>query len=88
VARGGDPIAEDPVNLTARKSQQPCQRAISGLLPPLSEQMKDEEQRCRFCPSGRFQREVIFDLFEEQRQHLDTLSRCSLQNASLGRPSA
>ena len=32
-----------------------------------------------FRPSGRFQREVGFNLLDEEGQHLDTLGRCSLQ---------
>jgi hypothetical protein len=49
VARGGDPIAEDPVNLTARKSQKAYQRSISGFFPPFPEQVKKKNSGVGFA---------------------------------------
>jgi len=79
VARCCDPVPKDRIYVTARKSQQTRQRPISDLFSPVAEQMKDEEERCRLCPSGRCQREVVFDLFEEQWDHLAALGGCSPQ---------
>jgi hypothetical protein len=43
MARGGDPIPKDLIDYTTGKSQQTSQGPISGLFPPFSEQMKNEE---------------------------------------------
>ena len=79
VTRGGDPITEDRIDLVAGNPHQTCQGPIRDLFLPLPEEVEDEEKRRRLRPSGRFQREVGFNLLDEEGQHLDTLSRCSLQ---------
>ena len=89
MARCGDPIAKDRIYVTARKSQQTSQGPISGLLPPLAEEVENEEERRRFGLCTRVEGKEIFDLLDEQRNHLGPLGRCRLAfSACFGRPSA
>jgi len=79
MARGGNGVTEDPIDFSARKSQQTCQRPISGLLLPLAEEVENEKQRCRLCPCTRVEGKEMLDLLDEQGNHFDTLVRCSLE---------
>jgi hypothetical protein len=79
MARRGDPVAKDRIYVTARKSQQARQGPVSGFLPPLAEEVENEEERCRFGPCFRVEGKESFDLLDEQRNHLGPLGRCRLQ---------
>jgi hypothetical protein len=74
-----DPVPEDCIYVTARKSQQTSQGPISGLLAPLAEEVENEEERCRFGPCTRVEGKEMLDLLDEQGNHFDTLVRCSLE---------
>jgi len=79
MTRRSDAVPEDPVNFGAREAHQAGQWSISGFLPPLTEQMKDEEQGRRLLPCRRFQRKESFDLLDEEGQHFLALGSRSLQ---------
>src|SRR5260370_4831898 len=68
VTGGGDPIPKDRIDFTARKSQQTSQGPISGLFPPLTEQVKNEKQRRRLVPCTRVEGKETFDLLDDHEQ--------------------
>jgi hypothetical protein len=75
----GDAVPEKRIDFTTGKSEQTSQGPISGLLPPLAEQMEDEEQWRPFGPCFRVEGKEGFDLLDEQRNHLGLLGGCRLQ---------
>ena len=79
VAGLGCRISQDRTGFVSGTPKQTRQRSVGCPLPPLPEQMKDEEERRRVLPCGRFLTEVFLDHPEELRQQFGALRRGRLQ---------
>jgi len=58
VAGARDADAKDRVQFVFPTPEQSCQWSVGGFLPPLAEQMEDEEQRRRLCPVRRVEGQI------------------------------
>jgi len=80
--------AKDRVQFVFPTPEQSCQWSVGGFLPPLAEQMEDEEQRRRLCPVRRVEGQIRNRFSFRKAGTISARCADAACSAACGKPSA